>query len=61
LTLLMFPVLIVMYVRLAQAEEREALAAFGEAYARYMAVVPGWLPHLGGRGPKAENPGGGRA
>mgnify|MGYP001260804163 CR=1 FL=1 len=44
LTLLMFPVLVVMYVRLARAEEREALAGFGEAYARYMAEVPGWLP-----------------
>lgn len=46
LTLLMFPVLVVMYVRLARAEEREALAGFGEAYARYMAEVPGWLPRL---------------
>jgi protein-S-isoprenylcysteine O-methyltransferase Ste14 len=48
LTLLMFPVLVVMYVRLARSEEREALATFGEAYARYMAEVPGWLPRLGG-------------
>jgi protein-S-isoprenylcysteine O-methyltransferase Ste14 len=37
-----------MYVRLARAEEREALAAFGEAYARYKAAVPGWLPRPGG-------------
>ena len=48
LTLLMLPVLVVMYVRLAKAEEREALAAFGEAYARYRSLVPGWLPRLGG-------------
>lgn len=47
LTLLMFPVLVVMYVRLARAEEREALATFGEAYGRYMATTPGWLPRLG--------------
>lgn len=46
LTLLMFPVLVVMYVRLARQEEREALAAFGEPYRRYMAATPGWLPHL---------------
>jgi protein-S-isoprenylcysteine O-methyltransferase Ste14 len=46
LTLLMFPVLVVMYVRLARQEEREALAVFGEAYRRYMAETPGWLPHL---------------
>jgi protein-S-isoprenylcysteine O-methyltransferase Ste14 len=44
LTLLMFPVLVVMYVRLARQEEREALAGFGEAYRRYMAETPGWLP-----------------
>lgn len=44
LTLLMFPVLVVMYVRLARHEEREALATFGEAYRRYMASTPGWLP-----------------
>lgn len=48
LTLLMFPVLVVMYVRLAKAEEREAVATFGEAYARYRAAVPGWLPRFGG-------------
>lgn len=48
LTLAMFPVLVVMYARLARAEERDALATFGEAYARYMAAVPGWLPRLGG-------------
>src|ERR1051325_8821588 len=30
LTLLMFPVLVIMYVRLARAEEREALRAFGD-------------------------------
>ena len=38
LTLLMFPVLVVMYVRLARHEEREALATFGEAYRRYMGI-----------------------
>jgi protein-S-isoprenylcysteine O-methyltransferase Ste14 len=47
LTLVMFPVLVVMYVRLARAEEREALAEFGEEYRRYMADVPGFIPRLG--------------
>jgi protein-S-isoprenylcysteine O-methyltransferase Ste14 len=47
LTLLMFPVLVVMYVRLARHEEREALATFGEAYRRYMASTPSWLPRFG--------------
>ena len=49
LTLLMFPVLVLMYIRLARIEEREALAEFGEAYRRYMAVAPGWIPRLSGR------------
>lgn len=49
LTLLMFPVLVVMYVQLARAEEREALATFGDAYRRYMATTPGWLPRFARR------------
>ena len=47
LTLAMFPVLAVMYVRLARREEAEVLAAHGDAYRRYMAEVPGFLPRLG--------------
>jgi protein-S-isoprenylcysteine O-methyltransferase Ste14 len=46
LTLAMFPILVVMYWRLALAEEREALRTFGETYSRYMAVVPPFLPRL---------------
>jgi protein-S-isoprenylcysteine O-methyltransferase Ste14 len=46
LTLLMFPILVVMYVRLARREEREVLAEFGEAYARYMANTPAFFPRL---------------
>ncbi len=48
LTLAMFPILVVMYVRLAHQEEREARAEFGEAYDRYAARVPGWVPRFGG-------------
>jgi protein-S-isoprenylcysteine O-methyltransferase Ste14 len=44
LTLLMFPVLVTMYVRLAHQEEHNALAEFGEEYARYAAVTPAFLP-----------------
>ena len=44
LTLLMFPVLVWMYLRLARHEERQALATFGEEYARYAARVPGFVP-----------------
>jgi methanethiol S-methyltransferase len=46
LTLAMFPILVVMYVRLARREEREALEQFRDEYRRYMAQVPGWFPSL---------------
>lgn len=45
-TLVMFPVLVFMYVRLARREEREALAEFGEAYALYAAQTPAFWPRL---------------
>jgi protein-S-isoprenylcysteine O-methyltransferase Ste14 len=48
LTLVMFPVLVWMYVRLAHQEEREAIAEFGEAYRQYAAKVPGFVPRLSG-------------
>src|SRR6266511_216686 len=47
ITLLMFPMLVTMYVRLAQREEREVLTAFGETYARYAANTPAFVPRLG--------------
>jgi protein-S-isoprenylcysteine O-methyltransferase Ste14 len=47
LTLAMFPILVVMYVRLARREEREAPQAFGEGYARYAAQTPAFVPSLG--------------
>ena len=43
-TLLMFPILVAMYVRLAHKEEAEVRAAFGEAYARYAAETPAFFP-----------------
>jgi protein-S-isoprenylcysteine O-methyltransferase Ste14 len=47
LTLAMFPVLVWMYVRLARREERDVRAEFGEAYDRYAATTPTWLPRFG--------------
>jgi len=44
LTLAMFPVLVVMYARLARREEREVAAAFGTEYAAYAARTPAFLP-----------------
>jgi len=46
LTLAMFPILTVMYVRLARSEEREAIAEFGDAYRHYMEEVPAFIPRL---------------
>ena len=46
LTLLMFPVLVIMYVRLARHEEAEVRAEFGDAYDRYAARTPAWIPPL---------------
>jgi protein-S-isoprenylcysteine O-methyltransferase Ste14 len=47
LTLGMFPILVWMYVRLAGKEEREVQTEFGDAYDRYAARVPGFVPRLG--------------
>lgn len=44
LTLVMFPILVAMYVRLAHREEAEVRKTFGEEYDRYAARVPRWLP-----------------
>ncbi len=44
LTLAMFPVLVGMYIHLARQEERDARAAFGDAYEKYAREVPGWFP-----------------
>ena len=48
LTLLMFPVLVYMYVRLARREEAEVEAQFGERYRKYRAGTPMFIPKLGG-------------
>jgi protein-S-isoprenylcysteine O-methyltransferase Ste14 len=44
LTLAMFPVLVLMYVRLAIAEERDSERAFGQAWQAYAAVTPRFIP-----------------
>jgi protein-S-isoprenylcysteine O-methyltransferase Ste14 len=46
LTLLMFPVLLVMYVRLAHREEREEATEFGNAWHEYATRVPRWFPKI---------------
>lgn len=44
LTLAMFPILVLMYVRLARAEEAETRVRFPESFARYEAQVPAFIP-----------------
>ncbi|WP_423600033.1 methyltransferase family protein [Roseateles sp. MS654] len=50
LTLVMFPVLMLMYVRLAIAEERDSEKAFGDAWRQYAATTPRFIPRFGKAG-----------
>lgn len=49
-TLIMFPILVIVYMLLARREERDALAQFGDAYRAYMARTPAFIPRIGGAG-----------
>lgn len=55
-TLVMYPVLLLAYTRLARREERESLARFGDAYAAYMREVPAFVPRR--RRPMPASPAG---
>lgn len=46
LTLVMFPILVMMYVRLARREERDAAAEFSDEYTAYATKTPAFFPHL---------------
>ncbi|MCZ7380915.1 MAG: isoprenylcysteine carboxylmethyltransferase family protein [Candidatus Methanoperedens sp.] len=48
ITLAMWPVLVLMYYRLAKREEREATEAFGERYEEYKRDTPMFLPSVKG-------------
>ena len=43
-TLVMFPILLVIYIRLARREERESAASFGPAWDRYARATPAFIP-----------------
>ena len=45
-TLVMFPILVTVYIRLARREEREVRAAFGPAWEAYAARTPAFVLHL---------------
>ena len=49
ITLLMFPVMALIYARLARREEQDMLAEFGEEYARYAAQTPAFIPDWAGK------------
>jgi protein-S-isoprenylcysteine O-methyltransferase Ste14 len=46
ITLAMFPILTIVYVRLARREEREAVKEFGRTYDDYAATTPEFFPRL---------------
>jgi len=46
-TLVMFPILVATYVRLAHREEREVEAELGDAWRAYAAITPRWMPRFG--------------
>lgn len=47
LIIAMFPILVFMYIHLARREERDARTEFGDAYTRYEANTPAFLPKYG--------------
>lgn len=46
LTLVMFPILVLMYAKLAVSEEREMENTFGKQYAGYKEKVPAFIPRF---------------
>lgn len=58
LTLVMLPVLTIMYVRLAKAEEHDSAIAFGEAWHEYASRTPAFIPRwkTDGSLPKGRHP-----
>jgi protein-S-isoprenylcysteine O-methyltransferase Ste14 len=46
ITLIMFPILVTMYLRLARREEHAMLSEFGDEYRRYAVRTPPFLPRM---------------
>lgn len=55
LTLVMFPILCVMYVRLSYTEELESAQRFGDEWDRYASRTPRFIPNFGGS-PSTQHP-----
>ncbi|HJV02893.1 MAG TPA: isoprenylcysteine carboxylmethyltransferase family protein [Burkholderiaceae bacterium] len=47
ITLVMFPILVLVYVRLAHTEEQWALHEYGDEYRRYRERTPAFIPRFG--------------
>ena len=45
-TLVMFPILLVVYLRLSKAEERQAIEQFGDQYIHYRDNTPAFIPNI---------------
>ena len=45
-TLIMFPILVYVYIKLARSEEKQVSKEFGDEYARYAEVTPAFIPHI---------------
>jgi protein-S-isoprenylcysteine O-methyltransferase Ste14 len=45
-TLLMFPIIVILYVRLAKKEEKDLIAEFGESYLAYMRKTKRFIPWI---------------
>lgn len=54
LTLIMFPILLVIYLRLAKREEAQVIHEFGDEYRRYRARTPAFIPRLRPQGPRVS-------
>lgn len=48
-TLVLFPIMLFVYLRLARAEERDALQQFGTEYREYMSRTPAFIPQFSKR------------
>jgi len=44
--LALWPVLVIVYYKLAKTEEKDAEENFGEEYLKYKLAVPGWIPRI---------------
>jgi protein-S-isoprenylcysteine O-methyltransferase Ste14 len=55
ITLIMFPILVFIYARLAMREEQEVLTEFGDAYRDYQNKTPAFFPHFSKQQTKLGN------